>query len=136
MDLRLQEELKLHRIVSHRYPTQRFFFSGLRGFWTDKEDSYLIHRGIIAIKDNFTLQPKNGTLCQERNVSCALKQDRSQDISLDGNCRRGWTIEVLDVWNSSSSTKLVCETQAKAKWHFYVFPFGKTTIYFPRLRKY
>ncbi len=109
------------------------FFSGLRDFWEEKDDSYLFHRGIIAVKDNFILKPKNGDKCKDQEVTCVLKQGRGQpDIPMEGNCGSGWTIDASDLWNSSG-TKLLCETKENARWHFYVFPFGKPTIFFPPL---
>ncbi len=110
------------------------FFSGLRNFWQKGNDSYLFHRGIIAVKEQFTLQPSSTTKCEAQNVTCVLKVGRNQEKILNGRCDSGWSINASDFWNCSHGAKLVCQTQRNAKWHFYVFPFGKPAIYFPPLR--
>ncbi len=57
---------------------QTAFFSGLRNFWVKKNDAYLYHRGIIAVKGTFTLEPSSVAECKAQHVTCFLKQDSNQ----------------------------------------------------------
>ncbi len=97
-------------------------FLGLRKFWKETADSYLVHRGIIVVKETFTLMPTNTTGCDSHKVQCFLKQDNDAKERHPGDCKKGWSISAAEIWKSKQ-TKLVCETKKGASWHFNVFPF-------------
>ncbi len=111
------------------------FIAGLADFWKTSEDSYLVHRGYIAVSDKYTLLPKNKTECEKQEVKCSMKQEtevknvkKSDGTTIPGSCENGWSITDTEIWNSST-TKIVCETKAEARWHFYVFPLRNPKSY-------
>ncbi|MCP3664264.1 MAG: hypothetical protein GY696_17530, partial [Gammaproteobacteria bacterium] len=98
-------------------------------FW----EGGLLHRGIITVKETFTLKPKNNKTCQNMTVKCSLKNGNTETppTPVEGDCENGWTVNATDPEiRKNNRTKLLCKSDADmVKWHFYIYPMGNFSAY-------